>query len=161
MRSHRSQGNRRSSLTQFKWILGICLCLLFLCDLFLFHAPLACALNSATPWSPDASFQNLVYGSSSEGDVTRVMGKEPDEVVRGEQMFPVIENYYYYDENKSGAATVFVFENGMLVGLQMKTAGNQFVDLTYFLANNGDRYLNSPLLNGYMPYYPLYPLTSW
>lgn len=131
--------------------------LLFSCGLF-FTSPIAEARSITTPWTPETSFQNLVYGSSSSVDVVNVMGNPPDEIVRSEQMFPVVENFYYYD--KTGAATVFVFENGLLVGLQLKTPGNQYVDMTYFLANNGDRMLNLPMLQGFMPYYPYFPLTS-
>jgi hypothetical protein len=130
------------------------------------------ARSVVTPWNGGGldgavgrpgyrNFQELVYGGSSQADVVRVMGVPPDEVVHAGQMFPVIENYYYYDEDKSGAATVFVFENSLLVGLQMKTAANQFVDMTYFLANNGDRTLNQPMLGGYMQYYPWFPIPSW
>ncbi|MCE3234193.1 MAG: hypothetical protein K0Q50_373 [Vampirovibrio sp.] len=130
------------------------------CCLLLFSHP-GQARTIATPWTPEISFQSLVYGASSSADVVRVMGQPPDEVLKAEQMFPVVENFYYYDSAKSGAATVFVFEGGLLVGLQLKTPGDQFVDLTYMLTNNNDRALNSPLLGGYMPYYPYYPLTHW
>lgn len=118
----------------------------------------ALALQNATPWSSERGFQNLVYGSSSFNDVTSVVGRQPDEIVRSERMYPVITNFYYYDENKSGAATVFVFENGMLVGLQYKSPDNQFIDFTYCLQNNGDRRLNNPYLAGYQGYFPYYPL---
>jgi hypothetical protein len=127
---------------------------LFVCGIILpVHA-----LQNATPWSAERSFQNLVYGSSSFNDVRMAMGKPPDEVVNSEQMFPPIVNFNYYDENKSGAATVFVFENGLLVGLQYKSADNQYIDLTYFLQNNGDRALNLPYTAGYFPYYPYFPM---
>lgn len=176
MRSHRSQESLRSSLTQFnRPISRICFglwfsCGLFFLTLFLFLAfevmvpSCVFARSIATPWatgSGDVSFQSLVYGSSSAADVVRVMGNQPDEVIRGEQMFPVIENYYYYDADKSGSASIFVFENGLLVGLQMLTSGQQLVDMTYLLPSNGDRSLNQPMLGGYMPYYPVFPLTSW
>lgn len=116
------------------------------------------ALQNATPWSPERSFQNLVYGSSSFNDVTMVLGRPPDEIVRSQQMYPPIVNFYYFDENKSGAATVFVFENGFLVGMQYKSPENQYVDMTYFLRNNGDRSLNLPYVAGYQNYYPYFPL---
>lgn len=137
-----------------------CFSLFISCCLLLFSYP-GQARTIATPWTPEVSFQSLVYGASSTADVVRVMGQPPDEMIKAEQMFPVVENLYYYDPDKSGAATVFVFENGLLVGLQLKTPGDQFVDLTYMLTNNDDRSLNSPMLGGYMPYYPYYPLTHW
>jgi hypothetical protein len=116
------------------------------------------ALQSVTPWTTEKSFQNLVYGSSSYNDVISVIGRQPDEIVHSQQMYPVVENFYYFDENKTGAATVFVFENGLLVGLQYKSADNQYMDLSYCLQNNGDRTLNYATLGGYMPYYPYFPL---
>ena len=116
------------------------------------------ALQNATPWTTEKSFQNLTYGMSSFNDVQSVIGKPPDEVLSSGQMYPVITNYIYYDENKTGAASVFVFENGFLVGLQYRSPDNQYVDFTYCLQNNGDRRLNSPYLAGYMPYYPYFPL---
>jgi hypothetical protein len=118
----------------------------------------AFALQNVTPWSTERSLQNLVYGSSSFNDVTSAVGRQPDDIVRSQSMYPVITNFYYYDENKSGAATVFVFENGLLVGLQYKSPDNQFVDFTYCLQNNGDRRLNNPYLAGYQGYYPYFPL---
>jgi hypothetical protein len=123
--------------------------------------PKAFCRSAATPWTSETNFQNLVYGSSSSVDVVRVMGQQPDEILRSEQMFPVVENFFYYDADKSGAATVFVFENGLLVGMHLKTAGNQYIDCTYFLTDNGDRQLNNPLLQNYSPYYSYFPLTYW
>lgn len=123
--------------------------------------PISYSRSAATPWTPEMSFQSLVYGGSSTVDVVRAMGQQPDEILRSEQMFPVVENFYYYDENKSGAATVFVFEGGLLAGMHLKTAGNQFIDCTYFLTNNGDRMLNNPMLQNYSPYYSYFPLTHW
>lgn len=129
--------------------------LLFFGGLF-FSPPLAQALVNNTPWTPEPSFQNLVYGGSSGPDVIRVMGEQPDQIVYGQQMYPVLENYYYYD--KTGAATVFVFENGLLVGMHYKSPSNQMIDLTSLLTNNGDRRLNAPLLQGYQSYYPYFDL---
>lgn len=122
------------------------------------------AIQSVTPWSPEKSFQNLTYGASSYSDVVSVIGRSPDEIVRSEQMYPIIENFYYFDENKSGAATVFVFENGLLVGLQYKSPDNQYVDLSYCLQSNGDRNLHYSALGGtqaYFPYFPLYGVGGW
>lgn len=118
----------------------------------------AWALQNATPWTAERSFQNLVYGSSSFNDVTMTLGRQPDEIVRSQQMYPPVVNFYYFDENKSGAATVFVFENGLLVGMQYKSPDNQYVDMSYFLQNNGDRQLNFPYNAGYQGYFPYYPL---
>jgi hypothetical protein len=116
------------------------------------------ALQNATPWSPEKSVQNLVYGSSSYNDVTSALGRQPDDIINSQQMYPIITNFLYYDENKTGAATVFVFENGLLVGMQYKSPDNQLVDLTYFLQNNADRYYNAPYAAGYQRYYPNFPL---
>lgn len=118
----------------------------------------AWALQNATPWTSERSVQNLVYGSSSFNDVTMALGRAPDEIVRSEQMYPPIVNFYYFDESKSGAATVFVFENGFLVGMQYKSPDNQYVDMSYFLQNRGDRQLNYPYTGGYQGYYPYFPL---
>lgn len=116
--------------------------------------------SNATPWSNEMTFQNLVYGSSTTTDVQQILGGPPDTVVRSEQMYPLLENYYYYDDAKTGAATVFVFENNFLVGLHFKSAENQYMDLTYFLPSNGDRTRNMQSFgagyNGYYPYFPLY-----
>lgn len=120
--------------------------------------PVSFALQNATPWTSERSIQNLVYGSSSFNDVTAAVGRQPDDIVRSEWMYPVITNFYYFDDNKSGAATVFVFENGLLVGLQYKSPDNQFIDFTYCLQNNGDRRLNNPYLAGYQNYYSNFPL---
>lgn len=160
MRSNRLKPHSAKRLSRkerwFEW--GFCLFMSW--GLLVFSNP-GQARTIAAPWTPEVSFQNLVYGASSTAEVVRVMGQPPDEVLKAEQMFPVVENFYYYDSAKTGAATVFVFENGLLVGLQLKTPGDQFVDLTYMLTNNNDRSLNSPMLGGYMPYYPYYPLTHW
>lgn len=98
-------------------------------------------------------FKDLRWGGSSMADVKRVIGM-PDEVLSGEQMYPVINNFVYYDTAGSGASTVFVFENGLLVGLHYRTPDKQLIDITYFLQNNGDYMLNNPLRAGYMGYYP-------
>lgn len=116
------------------------------------------AVQNATPWTTEKSFQNLTYGMSSFNDVQAVIGRPPDEVVSSGQMYPVLTNYFYFDDNKSGAASVFIFENGFLVGLQYKSSDNQFIDFTYCLQNNGDRALNNPYLAGYQGYYPYLPL---
>lgn len=119
------------------------------------------ARTVATPWSGQVGFQNLVIGSSSLNDVQMALGEPPSEILRSEQMYPVVENAYYYDASGSGAATVFVFENGMLVGMYYRSPDNQFMDLSYFLVNNGDRRLHWPLLAGYRGYYPYFPLYGW
>ncbi|MBK8189240.1 MAG: hypothetical protein IPK79_02195 [Vampirovibrionales bacterium] len=98
-------------------------------------------------------FKDLRWGGSSMADVKRIIGM-PDEVLSGEQMYPVINNFVYYDEGGSGASTIFVFENGLLVGLHYRSAENQLVDITYFLQNNGDYAMNNPLRAGYMGYFP-------
>lgn len=112
------------------------------------------ARSAGTPWSNEPNVQNLVYGSSSPLDVQQALGRMPDQTVSSGQMYPVVTNDYYFDENGTGAATVFVFENGFLVGLHYKSATNHFLDLTYLLINAGDRWLNSPFLQGYRAYYP-------
>lgn len=106
----------------------------------------------------EPGFQDLIYGASTPMDVQSALGQPPDEVVKTESMYPVIENHYYYADDGSGAATVFVFENGLLMGMSLKTAENQFIDLSYFLIDNGDRRLNAPLRAGYRGFYPIYPL---
>lgn len=146
-----------SVFNQFASISGRCLLVLVLLLISMFPN-LAEARNIATPWTDSISFQNLVYGSSSFGDVQRIMGKAPDEVLRSEQMYPIVDNYYYYDEQGTGAATVFVFEDSFLVGLHYKSPENQFIDFTYFLTSNFDRNLNSPYLAGYQGYFPYFPL---
>ena len=122
----------------------------------------ALATSAFSPWDPDSrdGVESLVYASSSTVDVSRVLGP-PDDIVRSEQMFPVIENYYYYDKQKSGAATVFVFQNGLLMGMQYKSPNNQFVDLTCFLNNNHDTAINWPLNGGYTLYAPNFPFYQW
>jgi hypothetical protein len=132
--------------------------LLFIAILF---SPMAHARSAVTPWTSEQGFQNLVYGASTTGEVLRVMGAYPDEIVKTQQMTPVIENYYYYDAEGSGAATVFVFQNNFLAGLMYKSSSNQYMDLTYFLPNNGDMNVNSAILGnmrGYFPNLPLYSL---
>jgi hypothetical protein len=119
------------------------------------------ARNVFTPWSEEVGFQNLVYGSSTSLDVQRVMGRAADQIVKSEQMMPIVENWYYFEEGGSGAATLFVFENNLLVGLHYKSRDNQLVDLTYFLPNNGDRRLNAPALGGYASYSPYFPFYEW
>lgn len=131
--------------------------------ILLVSAP-ALALQNATPWSPERSFQNLVYGSSSYNDVITVVGRPPDDIIRSQSMYPLITNFYYYDDDKSGAATVFVFENGMLLGLHYRSPDNQLLDMTYCLQTQGDRVLNYPYLagyQGYYPYFPMYTMTEW
>ncbi|MBX2861188.1 MAG: hypothetical protein KTR14_08130 [Vampirovibrio sp.] len=116
------------------------------------------ARSTATPWTNEIGPQSLVYAASTTVDVQRAIG-HPDEVVKSQQMYPVVENYIYYEEGGTGAATVMVFENGLLVGMHYRSPSNQMVDLTYFLLNNGDRRLNYPALagfRGYSPYFPLY-----
>ncbi len=112
------------------------------------------ARSTMTPWSNEGGVANLVYGSSSPLDVQQALGRMPDQTVSSGQMYPVVTNDYYFDEKGSGAATVFVFENGFLVGMHYKSATNHFLDLTYLLINAGDRWLNSPFLQGYRAYYP-------
>ncbi len=155
------QKNDSRDLSSNRLLLRSCVSLLFFCSFFLLTGLSAEARTGATPWTNEPSFQNLVYASSTTNDVIRTMGAPPDDIVRATQMFPVIENYYYYGEEKTGAATVFVFEHGLLVGLQLKTPGDQYVDMTYVLTNNGDRALSNPIYGGYLPYFPYLPLTTW
>lgn len=115
--------------------------------------------NTQQIW--DKGFQNLVYGGSTTIDVQHAVGEPPDQIIRSQTMYPVIENYYYFDNNGSNAATVFVFENGLLVGLHYKSPQNQYIDLTYVLANNGDRQLNRQLRGGMRGYFPYFPFYSW
>ena len=100
-------------------------------------------------------FSQLRIGGSTPGELLGIMGS-PDEVVSSTQMYPVVDNYYYYDHNGSGAATVFVFENGFLVNMLLKSPNNQLMDLSFFLTNNGDRRLTTPYLGGYRSFFP-YP----
>ncbi len=120
------------------------------------------ARSIVAPWDPasQSEFRSLVYASSTIPDVQRVCGP-PSEIVRSEQMYPVIENHYYYDENGSGAASVFVFENGVLMGFHYKSPDNQLVDLTFCLANNGDIRLAWPYRAGYYGYSPNFPMVGW
>lgn len=119
------------------------------------------AISSMTPWDNRPSMQTLVYGMSTVGDVVNAVGEYPDEIIRSQQIYPVVENHYYYDKYGTGAATVFVFENGMLVGMHYKGSNNQLIDLTYFLTDNGDRQRNYPLNMGFRGYYPNFPLYSF
>lgn len=116
----------------------------------------------SAPWDPASQneFQSLVYASSSMPDVHRILGL-PDDIVRSEQMYPVIENHYYYEEGGTGAATVFVFENGLLMGMHYKSPENQLIDLTYFLPNNGDLRINWPYRANYQGYFPYFPMVGW
>lgn len=122
--------------------------------------PVAAARSAVTPWTSEIDLQNLVYGASTPTDVQRILGV-PDDIIRAEQMYPVVENYYYYDPDGGGAATVFVFESNLLAGLLFKSRNHQFVDLTYFLPNNGDRQINQPILGEMRGYYPNLPLYTW
>lgn len=136
---------------------------------FILGSVLFCYFNSfetqarsvVTPWTSELGFQNLVYGASSTSDVVQIMGRYPDDLVKSEQMYPLVENYYYYEEGGTGAGTVFVFENGFLVGLLYKSSQNQYMDFTYFLPNNGDRTINNPILGRMRSYYPNLPLFWW
>lgn len=123
--------------------------------------PVANARTVVTPWTSEQTFQNLVYGGSTTGDVHQIMRSMPDEVVKNSTMYPVIENHYYFESGGTGAATVFVFENGLLVGMLYKSSNNQLVDLTHFLPNNGDRVINQPMLGNYRGYYPNLPMFWW
>lgn len=122
------------------------------------------ARSSVTPWTMEQGFQNLVYGASTSSDVQRIVGRFPDAIVRQEQIFPVVENYYFYEEGdkgQMGPATVFVFENNLLVGLLYKSSTQQWADLTYFIYDNGDRSINAPIQAGFQSYYPNLPLYTW
>ncbi len=102
------------------------------------------ARTAAMPWRQQhqmGDFSGLIYGSSSPRDVELILGEPPDEVVKSQSLYPVIWNYLYYADDGNGSATVFVFENGMLVGMFLRTAGQQLVDFTSFLTNNNDRRL--------------------
>lgn len=112
------------------------------------------AMQSGNPMA------QLRYGGSTTSDVIRMFGT-PDDVVHSGRMYPVIENYYYYDQGGSGAATLFVFENGFLVGMHLKSPSNELLDLTYFLMNNGDRRLTYPYRGGFAGYYPYMGLFGW
>lgn len=123
-----------------------------------------CARSAVTPWTMEQGFQNLVYGASTSTDVQRIIGRFPDAIVRQEQIFPVVENYYYYEEgdkSQTGPATVFVFENNLLVGMLYKSSMQQWIDLTYFIYDNGDRSINAPIQAGFQTYYPNLPLYMW
>jgi hypothetical protein len=124
------------------------------------------ARSNVTPWASDSQgFQNLVIGASSGADIQAVMGVPPDEIIKSEIMYPVIENYFYYEEGGSGAATVFILQGGLLAGLSYKSASNQMMDLSYFLQNNNDRLYgmqyNPAGYSGYFPSYPLYGIRNW
>jgi hypothetical protein len=129
-----------------------------LCCLFLWGLPPADARNLTDP-SGQQGVQALVYGASTPWDVRMVTGTEPNEIVRSEQMFPVLENHLYY-EDSSGAATIFIFENNLLVGMTYRSADDQYLDLTSLLVNNGDRTVQAPNLAGYRGYFPWFPLYS-
>lgn len=117
------------------------------------------AVSSATPWRTELNFQDLIFGSTTTNQVRIIMGREPDDIVRSEQLYPVIENHYFYEEGGTGAASVFVFENGFLAGLHYKSANNQYMDLTYLLPSLGDRQMNARFFgSGYSSYYPYFPL---
>jgi hypothetical protein len=135
------------------WILSswviLAACLILLC-------PVAHARSAATPWTMDQTFQNLVYGASTPPEVVRIVGRYPDEIVKADQMAPAILNYYYFDEQNR--ATVFVFENNFLVALLYRSASDQYVDLTSFLPNVGDRMINSQILGNTMGYFPNLPM---
>lgn len=119
---------------------------------FFLPMPPVWARMVATPWSPEVNWQSLVIGASTN-DVVRALGRPPDDIVRGEIMAPTIENFYYFDEDKSGAATIFVFEAGFLVGMHLKSPENQLMDVTYFLPNNGNRRLLNPVMGGMQTYW--------
>ncbi len=116
------------------------------------------ARSAFSPWEFDQGLQNLVYGATTGADLVRIMGEPPDDIVRDEQMYPLIENHYYFDEGGTGAATVFVFQNNFLVGLLYKSPSNQFVDLTSFLPNNGDSRINNQIMGGFRGFFPNYPV---
>lgn len=161
MRYRTSRQAFRRNLAPSRWLMKMLAGLMICGGVFSLSVSDVLARSVATPWTDQMGVQNLALGSSSTADVVRIMGAPPDDILRLEQMFPTIENFYYYDADKSGAATVFVFENSFLVGMQMRTAGGQFVDMTYMLPNNGDRRLMGPMLGGFMPYFPLFPIPSW
>lgn len=119
------------------------------------------AISASTPWTTDVSFQSLVYGVSTPRDVQLVLGKIPDDVVKEEQMYPVREYNYFYDEKRTGAASVFVFENNMLMGLLYQSTDQQLVDVTWMLQSNGDRTLNNTIWGGTQGYYPNVPMYGW
>ncbi|MEB3244879.1 MAG: hypothetical protein VKJ06_02710 [Vampirovibrionales bacterium] len=138
--------------------------LLILALLFSTTALKASALSNFSPADGNqyAGVGELVYGASSPLDVTRALGRAPDNIVKAEWMFPVIENYYYHDNQDTNApATVFVFEGGLLAGMYFMTAQKQLTDITFMLQENGDRSLNRDLNAGYLGFYPSLPyLTS-
>lgn len=127
--------------------------------------PTAHARMTATPWDGapmEGNFQNLVWGGSSTLDVAKVMGHPPDEVLKNNNMYPVIENHIFYEPGGTGNASVFVFENGLLAGLYYKSAQNRYMDLSYFLPNNGDRLMNIRAYDaGYQSYYPNFGFNSF
>jgi ABC-type phosphate transport system substrate-binding protein len=129
---------------------------------FIFSSGLpAGSISNATPWTTEFGFQNLTYGGSSIRDVERAMGRPGDEFLQSNQLYPAVQNLYYYEEGGTGAATVFVFENGLLVGMFYKSSENQLMDLTYFLIDNGDRQLNFPLNAGYQGFFPADQFFQW
>jgi hypothetical protein len=152
-----------------QWATRVFCLLLLVAVLWFAPAQRGWARSVVTPWAApgieEMGLQNLVYGSSSFHDVELVLGP-PDDVVSGQLMYPVIVNYYYYEKNpdetieemankKGKAATVCIFENNLLVGLQYKTRSDQLVDLTYFLQNNNDyAMINNPIRqSGYYGYF--------
>lgn len=117
--------------------------------------PAYAGASNVTPWRPgQTDFQNLVYGSSSMLDVQAAIGRPADEFVQSTEMYPVIQNMVYYEEGGTGAASVFVLENGLLVGLFYKSPTDQYLDFTFVLTDNGSRAFNYPLNAGYQGFFP-------
>jgi hypothetical protein len=129
-----------------------------LVSLAVFHLTPVHARSISTPWTNEYGPANLIYGASTPWDVQNSVGRPPDDIKKTEQMYPVVENHYYFDEKGSGAATVFVFEASLLVGMHYRSPDDQWVDLTYFLTDTGDRALNNQMLGGYRSYFPWFPL---
>jgi hypothetical protein len=146
-------GNNRNFYRHF----GIAFSIVFTALILQFQPVRAVSVN--TPWTTENGLQNLVYGSSTPGDVHAILGA-PNDIQHYEQMYPVLEEDYYYSEDKSGAASVFVFENNVLVGFYYKSPNNQVIDLSYFLPNNNDRSLTTPYLGQYSTFSPQYPFYS-
>lgn len=113
------------------------------------------AVSNFTPWNPaEFGFQNLVYGASSVVDIQRAVGRPADEFVESGTMYPIIQNMVYYEEGGTGAASVFVLENGLLAGLFYKSPNEQYIDLTFLLTDNGDVRYNNPMNAGYQGFFP-------
>jgi len=110
-------------------------------------------LDQNPPIDSAGGMQTLSLGGSTAADVSRALGRAPDTVYKEDQMFPVIEDDLYSDNDGSSAAMVFVFQNNMLAGLQYRTRDNQFVDMTYLIPNKGDGTVNQFLQGGISPYY--------